>query len=100
MIGSDSSTFSAKVRDESYLPPMGFAAATTEQRAWSDVTMPALDTEIVCCSMACAHSRIADKITLAGANATPWLGAEAASRSMAAQARVHCCNEQDMPDPV
>jgi len=32
--------------------PMGLAAATTEQRAASVVTMPALEMEILCCSMA------------------------------------------------
>lgn len=36
---------------------MGLAAAMTEQRACSCVTMPALEMEMDCCSMACAaHS--------------------------------------------
>ena len=45
-------TFSAKVREASYRPPIGLEAAMTAQRACSDVTMPALDTEILCCSIA------------------------------------------------
>ena len=32
---------------------MGFAAAMTEHRAWSCVTMPALLIEMLCCSIAC-----------------------------------------------
>ena len=52
-MGSDSSTFSAKVREESYRPPMGFAAAMTEHLACSCVTMPALLMEMLCCSIAC-----------------------------------------------
>ena len=71
-IGSVSSTFSAKLNEESYLPPIGFAAAMTEQRAYSrrmlapdalrfkliirhtcrEVTIPAFETEMVCCSIA------------------------------------------------
>lgn len=35
-----------------YLPPIGFAAAMTEQRAWRDVTIPAFDMLMLCCSMA------------------------------------------------
>ena len=34
------------------LPPMGLAAAMTVQRAWREVTMPALEMEMLCCSMA------------------------------------------------
>ena len=34
---------------------MGLAAAITLQRACSDVTMPALEIEMLCCSMACAQ---------------------------------------------
>jgi len=45
-------TLSAKVRDGSYRPPIGLEAAMTAQRACSDVTMPAFDTEILCCSIA------------------------------------------------
>mmetsp|Transcript_60362 Transcript_60362/g.118760 ORF Transcript_60362/g.118760 Transcript_60362/m.118760 type:complete len:225 (+) Transcript_60362:845-1519(+) len=51
-MGSVRLTFCAKVRCGSYLPSVGFATATTAQRAFSVATMPALDTEIVCCSMA------------------------------------------------
>lgn len=76
-MGSVSSTFCEKVFDESYLckheseilrtnvlrkkknsvtlgylPPIGFAAAMTEQRAWRDVTIPAFDMLMLCCSMA------------------------------------------------
>ena len=51
-IGSGKLTLSANVRDTSYLPPSGFAAAITAQRACSWVTIPALEMEIVCCSMA------------------------------------------------
>ena len=51
-MGSVSSTLSEKVRDESYLPPTGFAAAMTEHRACSEVTMPALEIEMDCCSIA------------------------------------------------
>mmetsp|Transcript_574 Transcript_574/g.1322 ORF Transcript_574/g.1322 Transcript_574/m.1322 type:complete len:241 (-) Transcript_574:592-1314(-) len=51
-IGSVSSTFSDRVQELSYRPPMGLAAAITEQRAWRDVTIPALETEMDCCSMA------------------------------------------------
>lgn len=32
--------------------PMGLAAAMTVQRACSEVTMPAFEMEILCCSMA------------------------------------------------
>lgn len=32
--------------------PMGLAAAITVQRACKDVTMPALEMEMLCCSMA------------------------------------------------
>lgn len=35
-----------------YRPPSGFAAAMTEHRACSCVTMPALEMEMLCCSMA------------------------------------------------
>lgn len=31
---------------------MGLAAAMTVQRAWREVTMPALEMEMLCCSMA------------------------------------------------
>jgi hypothetical protein len=34
------------------LPPVGLAAAMTEQRACSEVTIPALLTEMLCCSIA------------------------------------------------
>jgi len=51
-MGSVSSTFSANVREESYLPPIGLAAATTEHLACKLVTIPAFDTEILCCSSA------------------------------------------------
>ena len=47
-----SSTFSTRVLVGSYRPPLGLAAAITEHRACSVVTMPALDTEMLCCSMA------------------------------------------------
>lgn len=40
------------VQELSYLPPIGFAAAITEHLACNDVTIPALETEIDCCSMA------------------------------------------------
>eukprot|EP00268_Persea_americana_P047389 TRINITY_DN4936_c0_g1_i1.p1 TRINITY_DN4936_c0_g1~~TRINITY_DN4936_c0_g1_i1.p1 ORF type:complete len:108 (+),score=3.12 TRINITY_DN4936_c0_g1_i1:333-656(+) len=36
----------------SYLPPIGFAAAITEHRALRDVTIPAFDMLMLCCSMA------------------------------------------------
>ena len=45
-------TFSEKVIDGSYRPPNGLAAAMTEQRACNDVTMPALEIEMLCCSIA------------------------------------------------
>ena len=45
-------TFSENVKEGSYLPPMGLAAAMMAQRAWSEVTIPAFDTEILCCSIA------------------------------------------------
>lgn len=45
-------TFSAKVSEGSYLPPMGLAAAMMEHRACKDVTIPALLIEMLCCSMA------------------------------------------------
>ena len=51
-IGSVSSTFSERVHELSYRPPIGLAAAMTEHRAWREVTMPALDIEMDCCSMA------------------------------------------------
>jgi hypothetical protein len=51
-MGSVSSTFSEKVFDASYRPPTGLAAAMTEHRAWREVTMPALEMEMDCCSMA------------------------------------------------
>jgi len=51
-MGSVSSTLSANVNEASYWPPMGFAAAQTEHRACSEVTMPALETDIDCCSIA------------------------------------------------
>jgi hypothetical protein len=35
-----------------HLPPIGLAAAMTEQRAWRDVTIPAFDMLMLCCSMA------------------------------------------------
>lgn len=47
-----SSTFSAKVLDESYRPMTGFAAAMTEHLALSVVMMPAFEMEIDCCSIA------------------------------------------------
>ena len=40
------------MREGSYLPPMGLEAAMTVQRAWREVTMPALEMEMLCCSMA------------------------------------------------
>ena len=43
---------SERVREGLYRPPMGFAAAMTLHRAWSDATMPDLLTEMDCCSMA------------------------------------------------
>mmetsp|Transcript_3541 Transcript_3541/g.9728 ORF Transcript_3541/g.9728 Transcript_3541/m.9728 type:complete len:225 (+) Transcript_3541:475-1149(+) len=51
-MGSVRFTFCAKVRCGSYLPSAGFATATTEHRAFNVATMPALETEMVCCSMA------------------------------------------------
>ena len=60
-------TFSEKVCDGSYLPPSGLAAAITAHLAYEmmcnalnmmmvytckDVTIPALDTDMLCCSMA------------------------------------------------
>mmetsp|Transcript_48038 Transcript_48038/g.109107 ORF Transcript_48038/g.109107 Transcript_48038/m.109107 type:complete len:326 (+) Transcript_48038:268-1245(+) len=51
-MGSVSSTFSLSGTEESYTPPMGFAAAITAHLACSDVTMPAFDTLMDCCSMA------------------------------------------------
>ena len=50
--GEEPLTFSEKVKEGSYLPPMGLEAAMMEQRACSEVTMPALDMEMLCCSMA------------------------------------------------
>lgn len=35
-----------------YLPAIGFAAAITEHRAWREVTIPAFDMLILCCSIA------------------------------------------------
>ena len=35
-----------------YRPPIGFAAAMMEQRACRDVTIPALEMEMDCCSIA------------------------------------------------
>ncbi len=35
---------------------MGLAAAMTEQRACRLVTMPALEMEMLCCSIACIHT--------------------------------------------
>ena len=51
-IGSVSSTLSLKVREESYLPPIGFAAEITEHLACKLVTIPAFEMEIDCCSIA------------------------------------------------
>mmetsp|Transcript_27238 Transcript_27238/g.72316 ORF Transcript_27238/g.72316 Transcript_27238/m.72316 type:complete len:225 (+) Transcript_27238:692-1366(+) len=51
-IGSVRFTFCAKVRCGSYLPSVGLATATTAHRAFKVATMPALETEMVCCSMA------------------------------------------------
>lgn len=61
-------TFSEKVSEGSYLPPSGLAAAITAHLAYmtchlvnddvqhvctcKDVTMPALDIDMLCCSMA------------------------------------------------
>lgn len=45
-------TFSENVNDGSYRPPMGLAAARTAHLACRDVTMPALEMEILCCSIA------------------------------------------------
>ena len=50
-MGSVSSTLSENVREESYLPPTGFAAAMTEHLACSDVTIPALEMEMDCCRL-------------------------------------------------
>mmetsp|Transcript_32058 Transcript_32058/g.83971 ORF Transcript_32058/g.83971 Transcript_32058/m.83971 type:complete len:274 (+) Transcript_32058:976-1797(+) len=52
MMGSVRSTFCANVSDDWYFPLMGLAAAMTAHRAWSEVTMPALEIEMVCCSIA------------------------------------------------
>jgi len=41
-----------KFSDGLYTPPIGLAAAMTEQRAWRDVTIPAFEMEMDCCSMA------------------------------------------------
>merc|ERR1712096_555120 len=49
-IGSVKSTFSEKAMLGSYLPPIGLAAAMTAHLAWREVTIPALEMEIVCCS--------------------------------------------------
>lgn len=51
-MGSVKSTFSAKVKEGSYLPPIGLQAAMTVHLACSEVTMPALEMEMLCCSMA------------------------------------------------
>lgn len=51
-IGSDRFTFSENVMLGSYRPPIGLEAAMTAQRACSDVTRPAFEIEIDCCSMA------------------------------------------------
>ena len=47
-IGSVRSTLSLKLKEGLYTPPIGFAAAITEHRAWSDVMMPALEIEMDC----------------------------------------------------
>ena len=51
-IGSVRSTLSLKFKAGLYTPPIGFAAAITEQRAYKDVTIPALEIEIDYCSIA------------------------------------------------
>lgn len=51
-MGSVRSTFYLNDKLVLYLPWTGFAAAITEHLALSVVTIPALDIEIVCCSMA------------------------------------------------
>jgi len=51
-MGSVSSTLSLKFMFYLYTPPMGFAAAITEQRACREVTIPAFEIEIDCCSIA------------------------------------------------
>ena len=51
-IGSVKSTLSWKAIYESYLPPIGFAAAITLHLAYSVVTIPAFEIEILYCSIA------------------------------------------------
>ena len=51
-IGSVNSTLSAKFLVLSYLPFYGFAAAITLHLACKDVTIPAFEIEILCCSIA------------------------------------------------
>lgn len=48
---SGMATLTAALLDASYMPYTGLAAASTEQRALSDVWMPALAMVTVCCSM-------------------------------------------------
>ena len=51
-IGSDRSEFSLKESCELYLPFTGLAAAIIEHLALRVATIPALDIEIDCCSIA------------------------------------------------
>ncbi len=51
-IGSDKSTLSEKEFAGLYRPCIGFAAAITEHRALKLATIPALEIEILCCSIA------------------------------------------------
>ena len=51
-IGSERSTFCLNDSWELYLPWIGFAAAITEHLALKEVTIPALEIEILCCYIA------------------------------------------------
>jgi len=52
MIGCVMFTFAFNDLDRSYLPPTGFAAASTDVLAFSVACTDALEMEIVCCSIA------------------------------------------------
>ncbi len=51
-IGSVKSTLSIKFNEELYFPEIGLAAAITEHLAYKLATIPALEIEILYCSMA------------------------------------------------
>lgn len=72
-MGSERLTFSENVILGSYRPPIGLAAAITAHLAWRDVTRPAFEMDMDCCSMASWMDVRSWSFILSNSSARNWL---------------------------